>query len=94
MKSVGEAMAIGRTFKESLQKCLRPLETRWPCARTRNGQGGDGKAQKKRQAMNSSFTILCGFAPLHLGVDSAGFFRLTPPHHFTGTVCFLPNLFA
>jgi carbamoyl-phosphate synthase large subunit len=28
MKSVGEAMAIGRTFKESLQKCLRSLETR------------------------------------------------------------------
>src|SRR5467141_951804 len=27
MKSVGEAMAIGRTFKESLQKCLRSLET-------------------------------------------------------------------
>jgi carbamoyl-phosphate synthase large subunit len=27
---VGEAMAIGRTFKESLQKCLRSLETgRW-----------------------------------------------------------------
>ena len=23
MKSVGEALAIGRTFKESLQKCLR-----------------------------------------------------------------------
>jgi carbamoyl-phosphate synthase large subunit len=30
MKSVGEAMAIGRTFKESIQKCLRSLETsRW-----------------------------------------------------------------
>jgi len=28
MKSVGEAMAIDRTFKESLQKCLRSLETR------------------------------------------------------------------
>ncbi len=28
MKSVGEAMAIGRTFKESPQKCLRSLETR------------------------------------------------------------------
>src|SRR5471032_1229410 len=27
MKSVGEAMAIGRTFKESMQKCLRSLET-------------------------------------------------------------------
>jgi carbamoyl-phosphate synthase large subunit len=26
MKSVGEAMAIGRTFKESFQKCLRSLE--------------------------------------------------------------------
>ncbi len=30
MKSVGEAMSIGRTFKESMQKCLRSLETgRW-----------------------------------------------------------------
>jgi len=27
MKSVGEAMAIGRTFKESLQKAMRSLET-------------------------------------------------------------------
>jgi carbamoyl-phosphate synthase large subunit len=27
MKSIGEAMAIGRTFKESLQKCLRSMET-------------------------------------------------------------------
>ena len=26
MKSVGEAMSIGRTFKEALQKCLRSLE--------------------------------------------------------------------
>ena len=43
MKSVGEAMAIGRTFKESLQKCLRSLETRRPCAHHRSGLGGDGK---------------------------------------------------
>ena len=27
MKSVGEAMAIGKTFRESLQKALRSLET-------------------------------------------------------------------
>ncbi len=27
MKSVGEAMAIGRTFAESLQKALRSMET-------------------------------------------------------------------
>ena len=37
MKSVGEAMSIGRTFKESLQKCLRSLEI------GRFGLGGDGK---------------------------------------------------
>jgi carbamoyl-phosphate synthase large subunit len=37
MKSVGEAMAIGRTFKESLQKALRSLEI------GRHGLGGDGR---------------------------------------------------
>jgi carbamoyl-phosphate synthase large subunit len=37
MKSVGEVMAIGRTFKESLQKALRSLEI------GRYGLGGDGK---------------------------------------------------
>ena len=37
MKSVGEAMSIGRTFKESMQKALRSLET------GRFGFGNDGK---------------------------------------------------
>ena len=37
MKSVGEAMAIGRTFKESFQKALRSLE------QGRFGLGTDGK---------------------------------------------------
>ncbi|OAM89124.1 carbamoyl-phosphate synthase large subunit [Termitidicoccus mucosus] len=37
MKSVGEAMAIGRTFKESFQKALRSLET------GARGFGGGGK---------------------------------------------------
>ncbi|MEE9602096.1 MAG: carbamoyl-phosphate synthase large subunit, partial [Thermoguttaceae bacterium] len=37
MKSVGEVMAIGRTFKESLQKGLRSMET------GRFGLGADGK---------------------------------------------------
>lgn len=36
MKSVGEVMSIGRTFKEALQKGLRSLETK------RFGFGGDG----------------------------------------------------
>lgn len=39
MKSVGEAMAIGRNFKESLQKALRSLET------GRFGLGADGKEE-------------------------------------------------
>jgi len=39
MKAVGEAMAIGRTFKESLQKALRSLET------GRGGLGFDGKEE-------------------------------------------------
>src|ERR1051326_3914462 len=37
MKSVGEVMAFGRTFKEALQKALRSLE------RGRHGLGADGK---------------------------------------------------
>ena len=37
MKSVGEAMAFGRTFKEALQKTLRSLEN------SRYGLGSDGK---------------------------------------------------
>ncbi len=41
MKSVGEVMSIGRTFKESLQKALRSLETsRW-------GFGFDAKSPEK-----------------------------------------------
>ena len=42
MKSVGEAMAIGRTFKEALQKALRSLEI------GRFGLGADGKDQEPR----------------------------------------------
>jgi len=42
MKSVGEVMAIGRTFKESLQKALRGLETK------RGGLGCDPREQKQK----------------------------------------------
>ncbi|MFP6895087.1 MAG: carbamoyl-phosphate synthase large subunit [Roseibacillus sp.] len=41
MKSVGEVMGIGRTFKESMQKALRSLET------GRFGFGYDGKDPRK-----------------------------------------------
>jgi len=44
MKSVGEAMAIGRTFKQALQKALRSLET------GRAGLGSDAKDVEPRKA--------------------------------------------
>jgi carbamoyl-phosphate synthase large subunit len=47
MKSVGEAMAIGRTFKESFQKALRSLE------QGRSGLGADGKDVLEVRGMSS-----------------------------------------
>ncbi|MFN3394272.1 MAG: carbamoyl-phosphate synthase large subunit, partial [Candidatus Thermochlorobacter sp.] len=57
MKSVGEAMAFGRTFKEALQKALRSLEI------GRAGLGADGKdkyevlslSEEQKQAAKSNF---------------------------------------
>ncbi len=43
MKSVGEAMSIGRTFKESLQKALRSLEI------DRYGLGSDGNRDMEEE---------------------------------------------
>lgn len=48
MKSVGEAMAFGRTFKEALQKALRSLET------GRYGLGADGKDHIDEAALSES----------------------------------------
>ena len=47
MKSVGEVIALGRTFKQSLQKALRSLET------GRFGLGADGKDNEPRLADGS-----------------------------------------
>jgi carbamoyl-phosphate synthase large subunit len=46
MKAVGEAMSIGRNFKESLQKGIRSLEYR------RYGLGADGRDEPPEQATN------------------------------------------
>ncbi|MDI6816526.1 MAG: carbamoyl-phosphate synthase large subunit [Actinomycetota bacterium] len=51
MKSVGEAMAIGRTFKESLQKAIRSLEI------DRYGLGGDGKDEISPDDLNTKLAV-------------------------------------
>ena len=55
MKSVGEVMAIGRTFAESLQKALRGLET-GPHRARRHGarRAGAGRRQERRSAPRSA----------------------------------------
>ena len=51
MKSVGETMSIGRTFKEALQKGLRSLEI------GRYGFGADGRDVGDPQQQQSSITL-------------------------------------
>lgn len=48
MKSVGEVMAIGRSFQEALQKACQSLEIK------RNGLGADGKELKKQDEILKS----------------------------------------
>ncbi|MDD5677988.1 MAG: carbamoyl-phosphate synthase large subunit [Kiritimatiellae bacterium] len=50
MKSVGETMSIGRTFKESFQKALRSLET------GRAGFGADGKDGPQERLSDAELT--------------------------------------
>jgi carbamoyl-phosphate synthase large subunit len=51
MKSVGEAMAIGRTFQESLQKALRSLETGL------DGLSDPPTASRDREAIHAALTV-------------------------------------
>ena len=51
MKSVGEAMAIGRTFKEALQKSIRSLEI------DRYGLGSDGVNDIRKELLNDKLSI-------------------------------------
>ncbi|HRH62748.1 MAG TPA: carbamoyl-phosphate synthase large subunit [Bacteroidia bacterium] len=48
MKSVGEVMAIGRTFQEALQKACQSLEIK------RNGLGADGKELRNQDELLAS----------------------------------------
>ncbi|MBN1299299.1 MAG: carbamoyl-phosphate synthase large subunit, partial [Actinobacteria bacterium] len=51
MKSVGEVMSIGRTFKEALQKSIRSLEI------DRYGLGSDGVNIIKKESLSSMLTV-------------------------------------
>src|ERR687894_520589 len=54
MKSVGEAMAIGRTFQESLQKALRSLETGLTGLDEIAIEGVGGDASENRNAIQAA----------------------------------------
>jgi len=78
MKSVGEAMSIGRTFKEALQKGIRSLET------GRFGLGADGKdkdlsLEEIRDGLrvpngNRFFYVRCAFRQ---GISAGEIFNLS-----------------
>ena len=70
MKSVGEVMAIGRTFKEALQKAVRSLEQdRWgltldrPHRRPRGPAPEDPRPQRRSAASPSPRPTGAGSAP-------------------------------
>jgi carbamoyl-phosphate synthase large subunit len=77
MKSVGEAMAVGRTFKEALQKAIRSLEI------GRFGLGGDGKwepppeAVREKLAMPTAERIFYLRTALKTGISPAEITELT-----------------
>ncbi|MGH7986975.1 MAG: carbamoyl-phosphate synthase large subunit [Candidatus Binataceae bacterium] len=80
MKSVGEAMAIGRTFKESLQKALRSLETDSYGLESRViGMTPQAAATtvRARLAVASSTRIYYIADALRLGLPTSEIYRLT-----------------
>jgi carbamoyl-phosphate synthase large subunit len=75
MKSVGEAMAIGRTFQESLQKALRSLETGLTgldeVAIAGLGQGDDKNALRAALGTPTPDRILAVAQAMRLGMSDA-----------------------
>src|SRR5210317_761691 len=80
MKSVGETMAIGRTFKEAFQKALRSLEI------GRMGFGNDGKGTladmedgelEQKLITPNSQRIFCLYEALRRGRSVDDLYRLT-----------------
>jgi carbamoyl-phosphate synthase large subunit len=69
MKSVGEAMAIGRTFAESLQKALRSLETGLTgLRRDRDPRPGRRRRRQRHQgAIGTPTPDRCAWSPRPCG---------------------------
>jgi carbamoyl-phosphate synthase large subunit len=77
MKSVGEAMAVGRTFKEALQKAIRSLEI------GRFGLGVDGKWEsppesvREKLALPTAERLFYLRAGLKMGISAAEITEIT-----------------
>ena len=71
MKSVGEVMAIGRTFQESLQKALRGLETGM-CGLNEIIDVNAEECSRDVDVRNSSYQALnvCGMWRMHSALDA------------------------
>ncbi|WP_414564718.1 MULTISPECIES: carbamoyl-phosphate synthase large subunit [unclassified Anabaena] len=78
MKSVGEAMAIGRTFNESFQKALRSLETGragWGCDQAEKLPSGEQiRAQLRTPNPDRIFSVRHA---LQLGLSTEEIYELT-----------------
>jgi carbamoyl-phosphate synthase large subunit len=80
MKSVGEAMAIGRTFKESLQKALRSLEiSSWGLESRVAGLSTEAAMAEVRARLRTpnSFRIYYLADALRLGISREEIFQLS-----------------
>ncbi len=83
MKSVGESMAIGRTFKEAFQKAIRALEigrSGWTVAdRLEDDRLQEGSKEELRIALRhpTPERVFQLKRAMMLGVDSAELYRLT-----------------
>jgi carbamoyl-phosphate synthase large subunit len=78
MKSVGEAMAIGRTFNESFQKALRSLETGragWGCDKSEKLPSGEQiRAQLRTPNPDRIFAVRHA---MQLGISNEEIYELT-----------------
>jgi carbamoyl-phosphate synthase large subunit len=81
MKSVGEAMAIGRTFKESLQKALRSLEI--SATGLYGGRWGGGREVRPREEIERKLITPCAERIFYIRHALRAGFSLEEIHRLT-----------